>query len=195
MCGFISRLSILFHWSKHLLLCQYHPVSISVVLQYRLKSDSKITPALLFLFIIVLAARGLLCFHTKIKNICAMSVKNAWVYIQRKQNTNLQRYMNTNVHSSIIYNSQVMEATLVSINRWMDKEDEVYVYECVCVQSYLTLCDPKDWCLLYSSKILWIFQTRILEWVAISYSRGPSQPRDRTYISCVSCIARGILYH
>ena len=37
-----------------------------------------------------------------------------------------------------------------------------------------------------------IFQARILEWVAISSSRGSSQPRDRT---CVSCIGRWILYH
>ena len=28
-----------------------------------------------------------------------------------------------------------------------------------------------------------------------SFSRGSSQPRDRTHISCVSCIGRWILYH
>ena len=39
-----------------------------------------------------------------------------------------------------------------------------------------------------------IFQARILEWVAISYSRGSSWPRDRTHISCVSCIGRWYLY-
>ena len=37
-----------------------------------------------------------------------------------------------------------------------------------------------------------IFQARILEWAAISYSRGSSQPRDQTR---VSCIGRQILYH
>ena len=37
-----------------------------------------------------------------------------------------------------------------------------------------------------------IFQARVLEWVAISFSRGSSQPRDRT---CVSWIGRQILYH
>ena len=35
-------------------------------------------------------------------------------------------------------------------------------------------------------------QTRILEWVAVSFSRGSSQPRDPT---CVSCVGRQILYH
>ena len=40
-----------------------------------------------------------------------------------------------------------------------------------------------------------IFCARILEWVAISYLRGSSQPRDWTHISCISCIGRLILYH
>ena len=34
-----------------------------------------------------------------------------------------------------------------------------------------------------------IFQARVLEWVAISSPRVPSQSRDQTYIICVSCIA------
>ena len=36
-----------------------------------------------------------------------------------------------------------------------------------------------------------IFQARILDWVAISCSRGSSWPRDRT---CISCTGRGILH-
>ena len=36
-----------------------------------------------------------------------------------------------------------------------------------------------------------ILQARILEWVAISSSRGSSQPRDRTHVSYISCIGRG----
>ena len=38
-------------------------------------------------------------------------------------------------------------------------------------------------------------QARVLEWVAISFSRGSSQPRDRTHISSVSCTDRQILNH
>ena len=45
------------------------------------------------------------------------------------------------------------------------------------------------------SSVHGIFQSRILEWVAISYSRGSSQPRDQTHISRVSCIVRWVLYH
>ena len=40
-----------------------------------------------------------------------------------------------------------------------------------------------------------ILQARILEWVAMLSSGGPSQPRDRTYVSYVSCIGRQVLYH
>ena len=42
------------------------------------------------------------------------------------------------------------------------------------------------------SSVLGTFQARILEWVAISSSRGSSRPRDGIQISCVSCIAGGL---
>ena len=40
-----------------------------------------------------------------------------------------------------------------------------------------------------------ILQPRTLEWVAMPSSRGPSQPRDQTHISSVSCIGSQVLYH
>ena len=61
-------------------------------------------------------------------------------------------------------------------------------------QSSPTLCNPMDYSQPGSS-VHGIFQARILEWVAISYSRGSSQPRDQSHISSVSCIDRQILYH
>ena len=45
-----------------------------------------------------------------------------------------------------------------------------------------TLCDPMDYSLPGSS-VHGIFQARVLEWVAISFSRGSSQPRDQTQVS------------
>ena len=45
------------------------------------------------------------------------------------------------------------------------------------------------------SFVLGIFQARILEWVAISISRGSSWPKDQTRVSRVSCLGRQILYH
>ena len=45
-----------------------------------------------------------------------------------------------------------------------------------------TLCDPMD-CSLPGSFIHRIFQARVLEWAAISFSRGSSRPRDQTRVS------------
>ena len=50
---------------------------------------------------------------------------------------------------------------------------------------YPTLCDPMD-CNLPGSSVHGIFQARILEWVAILFSRGSSPPRDWTWISCIA---------
>ena len=52
-------------------------------------------------------------------------------------------------------------------------------------QSCPTLCYPMD-CSPPGSSIHGIFQARILEWVAISFSRGSSQPRDRTQVSHIA---------
>ena len=52
-----------------------------------------------------------------------------------------------------------------------------YKSESEVAQLYTTLCNPMD-CSLPGSTIRGIFQARILEWVAISFSRRPSQPRD-----------------
>ena len=49
-------------------------------------------------------------------------------------------------------------------------------------QSCLTLCDPMG-CSLPGSSVHGIFQAIVLEWIAISFSRGSTQPRDRTQIS------------
>ena len=50
-------------------------------------------------------------------------------------------------------------------------------------------------CSLPGSSVHGTPQARIQEWVAISFSRGSSQSRDRTHISCVSCIGRRMLCH
>ena len=47
------------------------------------------------------------------------------------------------------------------------------------IQSCLTLRDPMDYA------VHGILQARILEWVAFPFSRGYSQPRDRTGVSCI----------
>ena len=65
---------------------------------------------------------------------------------------------------------------------------------CCCylvAKSCPTLCDPMD-CSPPGSSVHGILQARILEWVAISFSRGSSWSKDWTH---VSCIGRQILYH
>ena len=57
-----------------------------------------------------------------------------------------------------------------------------------------TLCDPMD-CSPPGSSVHGILQARILEWVAIPFSRGSSQARDQTCVSYVSCIGRQALNH
>ena len=61
---------------------------------------------------------------------------------------------------------------------------------CLVVQLY-----PTPWDTLHCSPpgytVHGIFQARILEWVAISFSRGSSQTRDQNSVFCVSCIAGG----
>ena len=53
------------------------------------------------------------------------------------------------------------------------------------MQSCLTLCDPVDH-RPPGFSVHGILQAKILEWVAISFSRGSSQPRDQTWVSCVA---------
>ena len=62
---------------------------------------------------------------------------------------------------------------------------QIWCAVCLVAQLCLTLCDPMD----YSppgSSVHEILQTRILEWVAMVFSRGSSQPRDRTWVSCIA---------
>ena len=53
------------------------------------------------------------------------------------------------------------------------------------LQSYRTLCDSVD-CSPLGSSVHGILQARILEWLAIPFSRGSSQPKGRTWVSCIA---------
>ena len=57
-----------------------------------------------------------------------------------------------------------------------------------CVQLF---CDPMD-CSLPGSSVYGIPQAKILEWVAISSSRGSSQPRDQIHVSCITWTGRWV---
>ena len=68
-----------------------------------------------------------------------------------------------------------------------NKKKQVYV---LCAQLCPTVCHSMD-CSPPGSSVHGIFQARILELVAISFSRGSSRLRDLF----ISCIGKGILYH
>ena len=69
---------------------------------------------------------------------------------------------------------------------------------CVCARARVHGClvmSNSLWpCGLQPAK-LFSSQARILELVDISYTRGSSQPRDRTHVSCIFCTGRRILCH
>ena len=64
----------------------------------------------------------------------------------------------------------------------------------LCAQSCPILCNPMD-CSPPGSSVHCIFQAKLLDWVAISFSRASSQPRDLTCVCGISCIDWQILYH
>ena len=61
-----------------------------------------------------------------------------------------------------------------------ESESEIEV-----AQSCPTLCDPMD-CSPPGSSVHGILHARVLEWGAISFSRGSSRPRDGTQVSCIA---------
>ena len=62
---------------------------------------------------------------------------------------------------------------------WSEKEKVLVTQLC------LNLCDPMD-CSSPNSFVHGILQARILEWVAIPFSRGSSRPRDWSQVSCTA---------
>ena len=70
-----------------------------------------------------------------------------------------------------------MNMVLVIIAMQVGSHTCFFESESEVAQSCLTLCNPTD-CSLSGSSVHGIIQAVILEWVAISFSRGSSQPRD-----------------
>ena len=71
---------------------------------------------------------------------------------------------------------------LLIIGDWNVKVGSQEIPESEVIQSCPTLCNLMD-CSLPGSSVHGIFQARTLEWVAISFSRRSSQPRDWTQVS------------
>ena len=87
-----------------------------------------------------------------------------------------------------------MTSTVFLLQRWaewaqwqcglLQEEAQCCSWVSEVTQSCPTLCDPMD-CSPPGSSVHGIFQAVVLEWIAISFSRGSSRPRDQTRLSCI----------
>ena len=103
---------------------------------------------------------------------CSHEIKRCFL-LGRKAMTNLDSILKSRditllakVH---IVKTMIFPVVMYRYENWTVKKAESEV-----AQSYPTLCDPTD-CSLPCSSVHGIFQARILEWVAISFSRRSSQ--------------------
>ena len=99
--------------------------------------------------------------------LIVLSFYNLYDFILRQENITFELKGKTS--SKILMSWRHIRSILDS-----KKESEV-------AQSCPTLCNPVE-CRLPGTPVHGIFQARILEWVAISFSRGSSRPRDRTHL-------------
>ena len=113
---------------------------------------------------------GLICSHYETLG----SIKNVVKYLKHKKklpNKGRGNGMNWEVGIDI-YSTGVCVCVCLCVCV------SVRVHVCVCTQLYPTLCNIIN-CSLPVFSVHGIFQARIMVWVAISYSRGSSQPKDQ----------------
>ena len=86
-------------------------------------------------------------------------------------------------------NNFTLPGKLMNWSTWLTMNADIWPMLCcvLCLVplSCLTLCDPMD-CSPPGFSVHWVFQARVLEWVAILFSRGSSRPRDQTRVSCIA---------
>ena len=109
------------------------------------------------------------------------TLESSSLYQRRIRNSYL-----TNIWGSIFFRASGYDSGICAV-----LSRSVVLVLCEVAQSCPTLCDPVD-CSPPGSSVHGIFQARVLEWGAISFSRRSSPPRDRTR---VSHIVDKTLYH
>ena len=80
----------------------------------------------------------------KVKLPYDLAIPFLGIYPTKNKSTNLKRHIHLNVHISIIFNSQDMGATQMSINREMDKEDVVCIYKYIHTHNGISLSHEKN---------------------------------------------------
>ena len=77
-------------------------------------------------------------------------------------NTNSKKYMHANIHSSIIYNCQDMETAYMSTNRWMNKENVIFM--CVYTHTQQNTIHPYTRTIVSFAKRWMILKGIMLKW-------------------------------
>ena len=132
--------------------------------------------------------------HKKLQN----AIQNGPSFLQTGRQTNILWPDTTSASQAKIYSpmiSCIQSLIQCPTNSTLIPPELITLFSsCLYAQSCPTLCNRMDYSPPHSS-IHGIFQARMLEWVAISYSRESSRPRDQTRASCFSCTGRRVLYH
>ena len=136
------------------------------------------------MFLCVLSGVYCLLNTTVILNSCQYrrkcSLTSLSVYGSIKKKTlNLLMEKNITFYKTLVYNH--------CHHYWpfMWRYFNIWVTMCLVAQSCPTLCDSMD-CSPLGTSVHGILQGRTLEWVAMPFSKGSSQPRDQTWVSHIS---------
>ena len=99
-------------------------------------------------------------------------------------NVSLFTWYRTPVCQASAYNDYLVQKENASCHFWPVSPDRKLsaIVSCSFVSDSLQPCD----CSSLSSSVHGIHQARPLDWVALSFSRGSSQPRDQTWVSCIA---------
>ena len=106
-----------------------------------------------------------------------------------------QEFLFSFIKREKVFPSIILETTMLLLAFFLKSDKKIgvsgypstflgYMYLKV-AQLCPTLCYPMD-CSPTGPSVQGIFQARLLEWIAISFSRGSSKPRDRTWVSCIA---------
>ena len=120
-------------------------------------------------------------YTTSKNSIAHYNIYIIWLPIQ--SNCIIKSISSLNKNNLLKFSRFVHLLTFHSTNKcWRPNTGQAHCCESVVTQSCPTLCKPMD-CSPQGHEII---SARILEWVAISFSRGSSQPRDQTQVSYIA---------
>ena len=120
-------------------------------------------------------------YTTSKNSIAHYNIYIIWLPIQ--SNCIIKSISSLNKNKLLKFSRFVHLLTFHSTNKcWRPNTGQAHCCESVVTQSCLTLWEPMD-CSPQGHEII---SARILEWVAISFSRGSSQPRDQTQVSYIA---------